>query len=331
MTGLSHLPLPIGLREPAASLSVTYGVGPGPPARGRLSPSSPGPGSLASKTSTNGPSGPHPGAPHERLNPLTKALGHLFWPNQMTPHAPAGAPNDWLHTARWGAAALTALTTGVQLIVWAMICVVTQSIESPWWLWSTVPGVIVTAFLSWMLDDPRSARHRAERRPIARTAGAESTRVSQPRGDEPLQLGDVTGLELVERRPRRAAAWCARSAPRGSRSSGRRPRRPPAIRPYRYARPISVNRAPRATRGDDIGAGHDAGVEVHLGVVADLLDNLRQQVERDRRAVELAAAVVGKSDPSTPRSARRFASSTFCTPLTTSLPGHWSLIQARSS
>ena len=84
------------------------------------------------------------------LNPLTKALGHLFWPNQMTPRPP-GAPTDWLHTARWGAAALTVLTTGVQLIVWLMICVVTQSIESPWWLWSTVPGVIVTAFLSWML------------------------------------------------------------------------------------------------------------------------------------------------------------------------------------
>jgi len=84
------------------------------------------------------------------VNPLSKALGHLFWPNQMTPH-PAGAPTDWLRFARWGAAAFTALTTSVQLIVWLMICVVTQSIESPWWLWSTIPGVIVTAFLSWML------------------------------------------------------------------------------------------------------------------------------------------------------------------------------------
>ena len=84
------------------------------------------------------------------INPLTKALGHLFWPTQMTPR-PAGAPTDWLVFARWAAAAFTALTTAVQLIVWLMICVVTQSIESPWWLWSTVPGVIVTGFLSWMI------------------------------------------------------------------------------------------------------------------------------------------------------------------------------------
>jgi hypothetical protein len=35
--------------------------------------------------------------------------------------------------------------------------------------------------------------------------------------------------------------------------------------------------------------------------------------------------------PSTPRSASFLASARFCTPLTTTLPGHWSLIQARSS
>jgi hypothetical protein len=84
------------------------------------------------------------------INPLTKALGHLFWPNQMTPR-PAGAPTDWLRFARWAAAAFTALTTAVQLIVWLMIGVVSTSIDSPWWLWSTVPGVLVTAFLSWMI------------------------------------------------------------------------------------------------------------------------------------------------------------------------------------
>ena len=85
------------------------------------------------------------------INPLTKALGHLFWPNQMTPR-PAGAPTDWLRFARWAAAAFTALTTGIQLTVWAMICVVTQSIDSAWWLWSAVPGVLVTGFLTWMLN-----------------------------------------------------------------------------------------------------------------------------------------------------------------------------------
>ncbi len=84
------------------------------------------------------------------INPVTKALGHLFWPNQMTPR-PAGAPTDWLRFARWGAAALTVLATGIQVIVWLMICMVTQSVEEPWWLWTAVPGLAVTGFLSWML------------------------------------------------------------------------------------------------------------------------------------------------------------------------------------
>ena len=59
---------------------------------------------------------------------------------------------------------------------------------------------------------------------------------------------------------------------------------------------MSVNLAPRAMRGDDVGAVHDAGVDHHLGVVADLAHDVRQQVERDRRAVELATAVVGEQD-----------------------------------
>ena len=35
---------------------------------------------------------------------------------------------------------------------------------------------------------------------------------------------------------------------------------------------------------------------MHLDVLADLAHDVRQQVERDRRAVELAAAVVGEHD-----------------------------------
>ncbi|KAA1400340.1 hypothetical protein [Aeromicrobium ginsengisoli] len=105
------------------------------------------------------------------INPMTKALGHLFWPNQMTPR-PAGAPTDWLRFARWAAAAFTAFTTGVQLIVWGMIAVVRQSIDSPWRLWSAVPGVLVTAFLTWMLNtrdqlgiEPNDPRPSDDRRP----------------------------------------------------------------------------------------------------------------------------------------------------------------------
>src|SRR6185437_8628501 len=40
----------------------------------------------------------------------------------------------------------------------------------------------------------------------------------------------------------------------------------------------------------------DAGVDRDLGAAADGLDDLGQQVEGDRGAVELAAAVVGKHD-----------------------------------
>lgn len=44
---------------------------------------------------------------------------------------------------------------------------------------------------------------------------------------------------------------------------------------------------------DDVLPGHDARVEVHFEVFAHRGDHARQQVERDRRPVELPAAVVG--------------------------------------
>lgn len=90
------------------------------------------------------------------INPLNKALGQLFWPNRVqnasgTVGPQPGQPTDWLRTARWAAAAITVFSTGIQFIVWAMITVISQSVDAPWWLWSTIPGVIVTAFLSWMI------------------------------------------------------------------------------------------------------------------------------------------------------------------------------------
>ena len=59
---------------------------------------------------------------------------------------------------------------------------------------------------------------------------------------------------------------------------------------------MSVKRAPRATDATMSAPVHDAGVEVHLHVGADLAHDVRQQVEGDRRAVELAAAVVREHD-----------------------------------
>ena len=77
-------------------------------------------------------------------------------------------------------------------------------------------------------------------------------------------------------------------------------------------------------RGDDVGAVHDAGVDHHLDVLADLAHDLGQQVERDRRAVELTAAVVGQQDAVDAHVDQPPESSTFCTPLTTILPGQMS-------
>lgn len=86
------------------------------------------------------------------MHPLTKALGHLLWPHEM--RAAAGLPprrNDWLATTRWVVTVITVLSTVAQLVVWLMICVIGREIESPWWLWSTVPGIALIGLLSWML------------------------------------------------------------------------------------------------------------------------------------------------------------------------------------
>lgn len=80
-------------------------------------------------------------------NPLTKALGHLVWPNQVRTE-----PADGLRTARWAAGAITVVLTAIQLVVWLMISIISKSVDTPWWLWSAVPGVLVTGFLSWLIS-----------------------------------------------------------------------------------------------------------------------------------------------------------------------------------
>src|SRR6185312_6213991 len=49
-------------------------------------------------------------------------------------------------------------------------------------------------------------------------------------------------------------------------------------------------------RGHDVRPRHDAGVEQDLGVLADLAHDLWQQMEWDRRTVELPATVIGEQD-----------------------------------
>jgi hypothetical protein len=39
-----------------------------------------------------------------------------------------------------------------QFAVWAVICAVSLSVQSPWWLFSTVPGGIAVAALGWAVE-----------------------------------------------------------------------------------------------------------------------------------------------------------------------------------
>jgi hypothetical protein len=74
----------------------------------------------------------------------TAAIG-LIWPERVgapTPHARVRR----LTTAAW----LTA--SGVQFVVWALIVMVTLDWEAPWWLWTFVPGGVITAGVWWLTE-----------------------------------------------------------------------------------------------------------------------------------------------------------------------------------
>ena len=85
-------------------------------------------------------------------------------------------------------------------------------------------------------------------------------------------------------------------------------------------------------RGDDVLAGHDPGVEVHLEV-ADRPPSRPRAAGGTAPAPGRAGGRRGWTARSRRRraSASRRASATVCTPLTDTLPGHCSRIQARSS
>ena len=76
-------------------------------------------------------------------------------------------------------------------------------------------------------------------------------------------------------------------------------------------------------RGDDVGAVHDAGVEVDSGPCRPRAPR-REQMERNGCTVELPAAVVRERDPVDAGAATCLASSSVWMPLTTSLPGQCS-------
>jgi len=80
---------------------------------------------------------------------LAGALGDIFGPV----HAPHGTWKRKLLTLRSMVAYGGLLTTLVQVVVWLTIAVFTGHLDSPWWLWTTVPAaaavVALTALDRW--------------------------------------------------------------------------------------------------------------------------------------------------------------------------------------
>lgn len=62
--------------------------------------------------------------------------------------APAGTVERRLLVARSVVAYLGLLTTLVQVVVWLSIGAVTGDLDSPWWLWTTVPAVAAVAAMT---------------------------------------------------------------------------------------------------------------------------------------------------------------------------------------
>jgi hypothetical protein len=85
----------------------------------------------------------------DQLN--TAAIG-LLWPDRLDTPAPHARIRRLTATA-W------LLASGTQFIVWAMIIMVSLDWENPWWLWTFVPGALVTAAVYWLTElDAQSRR-----------------------------------------------------------------------------------------------------------------------------------------------------------------------------
>ncbi len=86
----------------------------------------------------------------DRVN--TAAIG-LLWPERL------GTPAPHARIRRLTAAAWL-VASGLQFLVWAMIVMVTLDWQSPWWLWTFVPGALVTAGVYWLTELDLQSRGR---------------------------------------------------------------------------------------------------------------------------------------------------------------------------
>jgi hypothetical protein len=76
---------------------------------------------------------------------LNDAAIGLLWPERTsTPSRHARIRK--LTAATW------LLASGIQFAVWALIVMIGLDWQAPWWLWTFVPGAVVTAGVWWLTE-----------------------------------------------------------------------------------------------------------------------------------------------------------------------------------
>ncbi len=81
---------------------------------------------------------------HTPTTRIQAAAERIFGPAQ----APRGTLERRILLARSALAYLCLITTLVQVVVWLTIAVLTDHLDSPWWLWTTVPTATAVLGLS---------------------------------------------------------------------------------------------------------------------------------------------------------------------------------------
>jgi hypothetical protein len=85
----------------------------------------------------------------------------------------AVAPGRLVAALRVVSAATLALFAA-QFTVWATICVFSLSLQSPWWLFTTIPGAAATAILAWAVESCHRAGQAGQHTAPLAAAGSTS-------------------------------------------------------------------------------------------------------------------------------------------------------------
>ena len=86
-------------------------------------------------------------------NRVNNAAIGLLWPDRV------GTPAPHARVRRLTAAAWL-VAIGTQFLVWAMIIMVTLDWLNPWWLWTFIPGALITAAVYWLTELDLQSRGR---------------------------------------------------------------------------------------------------------------------------------------------------------------------------